>query len=75
MSSVSGWCSGPLGSRLKCDWCRSDLCAHDCHERPVVERESRSAAVELGQQKRPLGGASTPLVQGASPTSKESTDD
>lgn len=79
---VSGWCSAPTGARPMCGGCRVLDCEHECHQNRVVERDSavlaNAAASNIDYDgvnaKRPLGGVSAPLIQGASPTNKESTD-
>lgn len=32
-----GWCSGPPGARLKCEFCRFAECDHDCAH-PLLAR-------------------------------------
>lgn len=43
------------------------------HEAPTSHLAAVPTERMRATEKRPLGGASTPLIQGASPTSKEST--
>lgn len=71
----SGWCQAAPGGRPKHEACRSTVCSCSCHENAHSMGVSVGATrYDGGLTKRPLGGASTPLVQGASPTDKESTD-
>ena len=49
---TSGWCSAPDEARPMCGGCRVLDCEHECHGRPVVERESRLTTVAFGAVSR-----------------------
>jgi hypothetical protein len=72
--SSSGWCSGPDGFRLKCDGCKSPTCDHECAQNPCSVRNLSITSGKMTEAKRPLGGAATPSIQGASPTLIRSID-
>ena len=49
---VSGWCSAPDGARPMCGGCRVLDCEHECHEKPVVERDSSPQGPQFETGKR-----------------------